>query len=149
MSGSRSSACRSSTTPLIRVPSTSWPDASTGVPRVPPSRVRHAPVASKFSSASPAGSIIRWQLAQAGLRRCCSMRSRTDFGLAAPASSSNGGTTSGGGGGGVPSTFSSTHLPRSTGDVRWACEVTSRIAPLPSSPLRVSSASVTRRKWLP
>ena len=91
---------RSSTTPLICVPSTSWPDASTGAPRVPPSRVRQAPTASKFSSARPAGSIMRWQLAHAGLRRCCSMRSRTDFGLAAPASSSNGGTTSGGGGGG-------------------------------------------------
>ena len=77
------------------------------------------------------------------------MRSRTLFGLAAPASSSNGGTTSGGGGGGVPSTFSSTHLPRSTGEVRWACEVTSRMAPLPSSPRRVSSVSVMRRKWLP
>ena len=57
--GSRTSAALSSVTPLIAVPSTSCPEASIGVPRVPPSRVRHAPIASKFSSARPAGSIMR------------------------------------------------------------------------------------------
>ena len=68
----------------------------------------------------------------------------------APGSSSfSAGTSGGGGGGGAPSRFSSTHLPRSTGDVVVACEVTSSTAPLPSRPRRVSSGSVTRRKWLP
>ena len=38
---------------------------------------RHAPTASKFSSAKPIGSIILWQAAQAGLLRCSSRRART------------------------------------------------------------------------
>ena len=41
--------------------------------------VRQRPMASKFSSASPMGSMILWQPAQAGFARCCSMRSRTDL----------------------------------------------------------------------
>ena len=36
------------------------------------------PTASKFSSAKPSGSISAWQLAQTGLARCCSIRSRID-----------------------------------------------------------------------
>ena len=40
----------------------------------------------------------------------------------------------GGGVGGVPMSFSSTHAPRSTGDVRSPYEVRSSAAPLPSSP---------------
>ena len=34
--------------------------------------VRHSPVASKFSSEKPSGSITRWQVAHAGFARCCS-----------------------------------------------------------------------------
>ncbi len=36
------------------------------------------------------------------------------------------GTSGGGGGGGAPSTFSMIHLPRSTGEVRCAYDVTVR-----------------------
>ena len=72
---------------------------------------------SKFSSAKPSGSIIRWQTAQDGLARCCSMRWRMVIGLV-PASSLSEGTLGGGGGGGVPSNCSSTHLPRIVGAVR-------------------------------
>ncbi len=46
------------------------------------------------------------------------------------------GTLAGGGLGGVPSTFSSSHLPRCTGDVRVAMEVTVRMLPCPSRPRR-------------
>ena len=60
-----------------------------------------------------------------------------------------GGFGGGGGGGGLPMTFSSNHLPRVTGEVRVGYDVTVRILPCPSSPPRVSSLNVTRRKWLP
>ena len=53
-----------------------------------------APTASKFSSASPRGSITLWQLAHAGFARCCSIRARTVFGE--PGVSSGNGGTSGG-----------------------------------------------------
>ena len=76
-------------------------------------------MASKFSSDSPTGSISAWQAAQTGLRRCSSIRSRIER-AAADFASSSGGTFGGGGGGGVPSRFSSTHLPRTTGEVRVA-----------------------------
>ena len=46
------------------------------------------------------------------------------------------GGAGGGAGGGVPSTTPITHLPRCTGDVRSATDVSARIAPLPSSPRR-------------
>lgn len=39
-------------------------------------RVRHAPTALKFSIANPSESMARWQLAQEGLARWISMRSR-------------------------------------------------------------------------
>ena len=51
--------------------------------------------------------------------------------------SGSAGTFGGGGGGGVPSMFSSIHLPRSTGDVRFGYDVTVRMLPWPSSPRRV------------
>ena len=86
--------------------------------------------------------ITLWQLAQAGLARCSTICSRIVF-VAAPGSGSfSAGTLGGGGAGGVPRMFSSTHLPRSTGDVRVACDVTASKPPLPSSPLRASSSSV-------
>ena len=70
---------------------------------MPPSLTRHLPVASKFSSARPSGSITRWHDVHAGLLRCCSMRSRTDSARpdsAVPFVSSSAGTFGGGGGGG-------------------------------------------------
>ena len=50
--------------------------------------------------------------------------------------SSSAGTFGGGGGGGVPSSTSITHLPRSTGEVRSATEVSVRMLPWPSRPRR-------------
>ena len=46
-------------------------------------------------------------------------------------------TSGGGGGGGAPSRFPSTHLPRSTGDVRFGYEVTVNRLAWPSSPCAV------------
>ena len=92
------------------------PVASTGSPAS--SMVRQPPMTSKFSSANPRGSITAWQLAHAGLRRCRASRSRIDGGRT-PGSSSRVVSTSGGGGGtGSPKMLSSSHLPRSTGEVR-------------------------------
>ena len=55
---------------------------------------------------------------------------------ARPAVLGSGGTSGGGGGGGdADQMFSSTHLPRITGEVRSACEVTVRMLPLPEQPL--------------
>ena len=76
--------------------------------------------------------MTRWQESHAGFARCCSMRSRTESML--PPSvpfteSSSGGTFGGGGGGGVPSRTSITHLPRCTGDVRSATDVSVRMLP--------------------
>ena len=53
----------------------------------------------------------------------------------------SGGTLAGGDGGGVPSRFSRIHLPRRTGEVRLAFEVTVRMLPCPSSPRRASSCT--------
>ena len=58
--------------------------------------------------------------------------------------SSNAGTSGGGGGGGDPSSTCSTHLPRCTGDVRSATDVSSSMLPCVSRPRR-GSGSVTRR----
>ena len=85
----------------------------------------------------------RWQELQVGLARCSSSRSRVvrilPF-LASAVSSSAGTEPSiGGGGGGVPISTSITHLPRSTGDVRFAYEVCTSTLPWPSTPRRVSS----------
>ena len=60
------------------------------------------------------------------------------------------GTIGGGSGGGVPRMLFRIHLPRSTGDVRIACDVKVRMLPCPSSPPRgLSAGNVTRRKWAP
>ncbi len=66
---------------------------------------------------SPSGSMLRWQAAQVGLRRCTSSCSRIDF-ASVPADSSSAGTSAGGGAGGIPRRFCSTYLPRITGEVR-------------------------------
>src|SRR5262245_47405735 len=111
------------------------------------SRVRQAPVTSKFSRANPIGSIIWWHELHDGFARCASIRSRTvrDLPPLVADVSSSFGTTGGGGGGGVPNRTTITHLPRCTGDVRSATEVSVRIAPLPNSPRRLSSVNSTRR----
>jgi len=73
-------------------------------------------------------------------------RSRSDRSL--PFSSSAG-TLGGGVGTCAPITFSSTHTPRCTGEVRSGFEVTMRKLPWPSSPRRASFVIATRRNWLP
>ena len=120
---------------------------SNGVP--PPLVVRRRPIASYSSRANPSGSIVLWQLAQTAFVRCCSSRSRTERG--APFSRAPGrlGTSGGGGEGGVPRKFSSSHTPRTTGDVRFAYDVIVRRLAWPSSPPLVSSGQVTRRKCTP
>src|SRR4029079_9231438 len=101
---------------------------------------------SNCSSEKPTGSISRWQLAQVALERCSARRSRMGR-FAATVFSFNDGTLAGGGGGGVPRRFSRIHLPRITGEVRVAYDVTVRILPWRSSPPRsLSESRLTRRK---
>src|SRR5689334_14533442 len=111
------------------------------------SRIRHAPVASKLSSASPIGSMKRWQELHTGLLLCISIRSRVVRRRPLPASglASKGGTFGGGGGGGDPISTDITHLPRSTGEVRSAIEVSFRKLPWLRIPRRRGSGYVTRR----
>ena len=142
-SGRLSSALRKLDGPSSIVPSTSWLDGSI---ENPASMVRHWPVPSKFSSESPIGSMILWQAAHTGLLRCSSIRSRTEAGFAPTTDSLRGGTFGGGSGGGLPRIFSRIHLPRWTGEVRLAFEVTSSMLPWPRRPRRASLGTVTRRK---
>jgi len=61
------------------------------------------PVASKFSSARPSGSITAWHAAQVGLARCFAIISRTVSALVVPMFlSSRVGTSGGGVAGGTP-----------------------------------------------
>ena len=55
------------------------------------------------------------------------------------------GTSAGGGGGGVPSTLASTHLPRSTGDVRFGYDVTVSRLPWPRMPPRDRRLALVER----
>ena len=127
----RGSRCAASRRRRPCVPSASWPEASIGPPA---SCVRHAPTASKFSSAKPIGSITLWQLAHTGIGAVLRPSARASSSASRPSASPlSDGTSAGGGGTGSPSRFSSTHLPRSTGDVRSACDVTARMLPWPSS----------------
>src|SRR3954447_16269893 len=84
-----------------------------------------------------------WHGEQLGSLRCCSSRSRIGR-LPAVFESSSTGTFGGGGGGAAPSRFSSTHLPRTGGEVRVGYEETVRTAPCVSSPPRWAPSSVTR-----
>src|SRR5678815_1815591 len=102
--------------PLNEFPSGSVPEESIVNS---PSFERQAPIASKFSSPNPSGSMREWHEAQIAFFRCCSNCSRIEEVLPIFASSRFG-TSGGGGGGGAPTRFSNTHLPRNTGDVRFA-----------------------------
>src|SRR5437867_7698294 len=116
---------------------------------LPSSKVRQRPTASKFSSEKPTGSIRLWQPAQAELARCSVNRSRTER-VADTVLSLNAGTFGNGGGGGVPMILSRIHLPRITGEVRVAYDVTVRMLPWRSNPPRwLSLSRETRRKRLP
>ena len=146
ISGRLMIASRSAIGPVIGAPPASVPLASMGRP---PSVSRHRPTGSKFSSAKPGGSIVRWQPAQTGSSRCCSSRSRTLRGAAPAPLSSSAGTFGGGGFGGELNTFVMIHLPRNTGDVRFATDVSNSTLPWPSKPRRFGSVSVTRRNASP
>ena len=105
-------------TPSKRVPSGKTPDASIVLAA---SRSRQRPIASKFSIEKPIGSMRTWHTAQLGFARCLLIASRID--IAVPGSSPSilsAGMFAGGGGGAEESRFSSTHLPRTTGEVRVA-----------------------------
>ena len=125
------------------------PSASTGLPDS--STLRQPPMASKFSSAKPGGSITAWQLPHTGWLRCCASRSRMVGGTVPGLISVRLVSTFGGGGGTyTPKMLSSSHLPRSTGDVRSGYDVVASSAPCASNPPRCSGlGSVTRRKRLP
>src|SRR5258708_29464481 len=115
------------------------------LPRVssstPDSRYRQRPVTSKLSSESPIGSMYWWHALHVGFLRWISIRSRVVNGRPSFPSdvSSSVGTFGGGGGGGIPIRTSITHLPRSTGEGRFASDVWTSILPWPSSPRRVPS----------
>ena len=118
--------------------------------RLPPSVVRHVPIRSKFSSENPIGSMILWQAAHDRIVAVLLHPLPDRRGLLRALSFSfNGGTLGGGRGGGVPRRFSRTHLPRATGDVRLATDVTSRKLAWPSKPRRSRPERVTRRNRLP
>ena len=140
---------RSATGPSTFEPSASTPPVSIGAPSASVSR--HCPTELKFSSAKPGGSMTRWQDAHAGLLRCSSSCSRTVFGVvAAPLLlSSSVGTFGSGGGGGVFRNVVRTNLPRKTGEVRVATDVSDRMLPWPSRPRRFGSVSFTWRKREP
>ena len=121
------SACVSPAGPSNFVPSGIAPDASIGAPDS--SSVRHLPTPSKFSSAKPSGSIMAWQLAQTAFWRCSAIRSRIERGWVAKLFGFSSGTLGSGGGGGAPRRFSRIHLPRTTGDVRSAYDVTVSMLP--------------------
>ena len=74
-----------------------------------------------------------WPDAARSARASRALRPRRWVSPSAPAHPAAGPGTS------VPSRFSSIHLPRTTGDVRFGNEVTDRMLPWPSSPRRFSS----------
>src|SRR4029450_10269431 len=105
----------------VAVASTGFPDSSVD---------RQAPMGAKFSRANPGVSMAEWHVEHTALVRCLASRSRMVGGNAPPVGSSSVVfTPGGGGGGGVPNMLSSSHLPRSTGDVRFGYEVVARIDP--------------------
>ena len=73
--------------------------------------------------------MMRWHDAHVGLARWASSRSRTELVFAPSAPPRFVSTPGGGTGAGVPSRFSSTHLPRTTGEVRVAIDVTVSMLP--------------------
>jgi hypothetical protein len=106
-------------------------------------------MASKFSMARPIGSITPWHWLQPGFERWLSSLARSVFGVSPLGVDKSVSTSGGGGVGGVPISLSMTHAPRSTGDVRSPYDVRNSMAPLPSTPHRRASSSVTRRNCGP
>ena len=107
------------------------------------------PTTSKFSSARPSGSITRWHDWHAGFGavRLHALAHREQAAIRAPPSSPrNPARRAAAAAAAVPNSTSSTHLPRSTGEVRSATDVIVRMLPWPNRPRRFGSASATRAK---
>src|SRR5262249_35015932 len=119
-----SSACLNSAGVLNGVPSGNAPVVSIGAS---PSEERHLPIALKFSSANPSGSIRAWHPAHTGFLRWASIPARMVAGTLASPASSSAGTLGGGGGGGEPRIFESKYFPRTTGEVLVEYDVTVRM----------------------
>ena len=78
------------------------------------------------------------------------MRSRTvDDGAPPSPFSTSAGMFGGGAGGGDPRMLVRIHRPRTTGEVRVEYDVTVRMLPCPSRPIRLGSVMVTRRSLAP
>jgi hypothetical protein len=92
---------------------------------------------------------MRWQDAQVGFWRWRSNCSRTVFGAPCLLLSSSVGTFGTGGGGGVLKNVVRTYLPRKTGEVRVATDVSDSTLPWPRRPNRFASVSFTWRKREP
>src|SRR5438105_14237551 len=90
-----------------------------------------------------------WHWLQLAFERCCSSLARSVFGFSPLGVDKSVAVSGGGGVGGVPSSLSSTHAPRNTGDVRSPYEVRISNAALPSRPQRSFSANVTLRICVP
>ena len=86
----------------------------------------------------------RWHDAHVGLARCASICCLSDA-VCPIAFSSSAGTPAGGSGGGASSRLSSTHRPRSTGEVRVAYDDTVSTLACVSTPPRWPSVRSTRR----
>ena len=127
-------------------PPGSRPEESIGCP---PSVARQPPMASKFSSPKPSGSMRRWHEAQAGSVLCCSIRWRSvpDGRVSLPSFKAS--TPDGGGDGGAPRMFSRIHLPRLTGEVRFGLDVAVRTLACVNTPPRGVPASETWRNQSP
>src|SRR5688572_25428935 len=131
-SGRLRRALRNAIGPSTFVPSASTPPVSIGEPSGIVSR--HCPTGLNFSRAKPGGSMTRWHDAHVGELRCSSSWALTVFGaVVAPlALSSSVGTFGSGGGGGVFRNVLRMNLPRYTGEVLVATDVSERRLPWPS-----------------
>ena len=120
-------------------PPGSFPDASISPPS---SRVRHLPITSKFSSANPSGSIRDVAGCAGGIAPVpLHLLPRGQLSPVGRAFIERRHAGGGGGGGGEFSRLSRIHLPRSTGDVLAAWDVSSRMLPWVSSPPRSGLAA--------
>ena len=107
------------------------------------------PIASKFSSAKPNGSISLWHVAHAGFLRCSSSRSRTESACSPATFSSNAGTSGGFDGGGVAQNI--LEQPFSAQNRRRPVRIGRhhQNPALAKQPFASLVRQVTRRKWLP
>ncbi len=99
--------------------------------RRPPCGSRHRPIASKFSSANPSGSICAWQLAHAGFARCSPWRSASAAARPSQFFSSRAARSAAAAAAARRAGSPESTCPRITGDVRVGYDVTRQHAALP------------------